>query len=225
MPPRAAHPGSLNDSPDATMSSPAANDTTNADAIHIQGAAVGHPDASLASSSPADSTSSSPDSLADAPAADVEAKATALLAMLSTVVPAVPHPGFEWHQVPRQVPTQPGEQEDARRGALDFIGKMLEKADRDDWMYKTPEVFGPPRPLRLREGASDRFEADQEIGRFARGGPPAAPWQDDCFNLDSYHVEGVEDAWDGFDDAAYAETSTSSAFGVTSAPEAGRAYV
>lgn len=210
MPSRPGQPDSFNDSlPDADMSSPRANDTTDADATHGEDAATGVHDASLASSSPADSTASFPDSLANASAADVEAKAQALLAMPSTAIPPAPQPGFDWFELPRRTPTLPHEQETARRHALDYISKMLEKADRDEWMYKTPEVFGPPRRPRLREGGSNRSEVDEEAGIFARGVPSATVWHDGCFNLESYHVDGVDDSWDGFDDAAYAETSTS----------------
>lgn len=198
MPPQDPQDESLDYSLDADMmDGPSADNTSTAEMTPARGAAAA--DASVAPSSPADSTASFPDSLANAPAADVEAKASALLAMPSTAVPSRPLPGFEWHEIPRQVPTRPPEQDEARRNALDFIGKMLEKADRDDWMYKTPAVFGPPEPLRLREGAGGRGESEETSGGLLRGGS-TAPWQDECFNIEHYNVE---DSWDGFDATAY----------------------
>ncbi|KWU41948.1 hypothetical protein RHOSPDRAFT_27301 [Rhodotorula sp. JG-1b] len=206
MPPQDPQDESLDYSLDADMmDGPSADNTTAADMTPARGAAA--PDASVALSSPADSTASFPDSLANAPAADVEAKASALLAMPSTAVPSRPLPGFEWHDIPRQVPTRPLEQDEARRSALDFIGKMLEKADRDDWMYKTPAVFGPPDPLRLREGAGGRSESEETAGGLLRGGS-TAPWQDECFNIEHYNVE---DSWDGFDATAYTAAAAAAA--------------
>lgn len=215
MPPPEPQDESLDYSLDADMmDGPTGNNSAAAEMTPARGVATA--DVSAALSSPADSTASLPDSLANAPAADVEAKARALLAIPSTAVPSRPLPDFEWHEIPRQVPTRLHEQDEARRNALDFIGKMLEKADRDDWMYKTPAVFGPPEPLRLREGAGARGESEEIAGGLHRGGS-AAPWQDEWFNIERYNVE---DSWDGFDATAYTAAAAAAA-----APERGATSV
>ncbi|GAA5983674.1 hypothetical protein JCM10908_000377 [Rhodotorula pacifica] len=218
--PRHSQDESLNDPFDADMTSPHA-ETRGVDVTRHDASMASAPvDASLASSSPADSTASFPDSLANAPAADIEAKAKALLALPSTVTPSLPHPGFEWHELPRPVPTRPQEEEEMRRSAVNYITKMLEKADRDDWMYETPAVFGPPQPLHLREGGTSRSSgaAGEDAGIFASRarGATSAPWQDSAFNLESYHVDGIEDAWEGFDAAAYSDEPLSAEIAATS---------
>lgn len=162
--------------------------------------------AAARAASPADSSSASSvaDSLAHAPAADVEARAQELLSQPNTsAVPARPDPGFGWDAVPREVPTRPDERDQGRQRARDFIAKMLDEADRDDWMYEMPAVFGPPRPVQVRDRKGSGVGTTEATLEAIEAAPAKAPWQDSAFNLESYQVDDAEPNWDGFDAAAY----------------------
>ncbi|BGO91417.1 hypothetical protein NBRC10512_003077 [Rhodotorula toruloides] len=155
-----------------------------------------HPPSPGASST---TSSSVVDSLAGAPYADVEARA---LEFLSASPPSTtPDPGFGWKDIPSRIraPVPPTDVDidvdEAQSRAIDYLRKMLDEAERDEWMYETPAVFGPPRAVGVEES---RLAGREAVGRDAldveRG------WTDRAFNIERWQVEGLGGRETGFDE-------------------------
>lgn len=119
-------------------------------------------------------TSSAPDdvdSLAGASPTEVEERALELLA--HDTDDESPLPRFSAADIPRRLPAGSQEKE-ARDGAVAFLRKCVKDAESTDWMFETPEVFGPPVALDTRRG---------------EGGGKGTVWLDEAFNIESYGSE------------------------------------
>lgn len=169
-----------------------------------------------AASSPARSTSSYADSLAGQPPDEVERVA---LELISNAPPSHEH---QLQQVGGgldpfvDLPRPPianlsrDESKELEKKAVEFLKRKLQDADQDDWMYPSPPVFGPPKPLGLRN-APGGTGGGQAIGGAVRGrefeeglgwddkdgnGPH---WSDRAFNYERYQVEGLRNELDDLD--------------------------
>lgn len=162
------------------------------------------------SPAPSSTTSSAVDSLAGAPHADIEARA---LEFLSASPPATaPDAGFGWKDMPLRVrgqgpvPAEGGDAHEAQARAVDFLRKMLDEAERDEWMHDTPGVFASPRGVggtggdgsRLARRADEGFEAVDGLDAVAQ----TTSWQDRAFNVERWHVDGLPVSGAVFDDFA-----------------------
>ncbi|BGP32106.1 hypothetical protein JCM10296v2_003885 [Rhodotorula toruloides] len=149
----------------------------------------------------ASSTTSSSvvDSLAGASYADVEARALEFLSAEPTSTS--PDSGFGWKEIPGRI-RGPGPSDvdasEAQSRAIDYLRKMLDEAERDEWMYETPAVFAPPRAVGVEESRLASREAAGRDG-LERG----MGWTDRAFNIERWQVEGLGDegamGWEGFD--------------------------
>ncbi|GAA5898745.1 uncharacterized protein JCM6883_003414 [Sporobolomyces salmoneus] len=160
-----------------------------------------------AASSPARSTSSGADSLAGEPASEIERVA---LDFISN--PPLSHSdqlkelggGLDAFDLPRP-PTSSltrDEMMELEKKAIEFLKKKVADADQDDWMYPTPAVFGPPKPLGLRNapgmggtgggmgGPQRGREGEEGVGWDDKDGN-GSEWIDRAFNLERYQVEGL----------------------------------
>ncbi|GAA5982010.1 hypothetical protein JCM5350_000612 [Sporobolomyces pararoseus] len=202
------------DTPDASYdhSTEEASSPVVASRIEERGDSIDQPSESepeptlSAASSPARSTSSCADSLAGQPYNEVERVA---LEFISN--PPLSHQqqlqqlggGLDPFDLPRP-PTgslTKEELKDLESKAMEFLKKKLQDAEQDDWMYPTPQVFGPPKPLGLRNapgiggsgnagGAIRGREFEEGVGwddKDANG----SDWIDRAFNLERYQVEGL----------------------------------
>ncbi|GAA5896108.1 hypothetical protein JCM8208_007529 [Rhodotorula glutinis] len=144
------------------------------------------PDASFSSAS---SSTSSPDSLAGAPFSDVEARALEFLsASPPTTAPAA---GFCLEDLPRPVPTTPHARDETHTAALDFLRRSLDEADKDEWRYRTPAVFGVPSAAAASSPSMGQaFSGDaRNVGLEEDA---ALPWQDRAFNVERWQVDGLD---------------------------------
>ncbi|GAA6000170.1 hypothetical protein JCM10207_007888 [Rhodosporidiobolus poonsookiae] len=82
---------------------------------------------------------------------------------------------------PRKLPSSPTEQDAGRAKAVEFLRSKLDEAERDDWRYPAPPVFGPPPPLGLRQSSDEQLEP----------GGTAASTADQAFNLERHNVDGL----------------------------------
>lgn len=184
------------------------------------------PDPTLsAASSPARSTSSWADSLAGQHPDEVERVA---LDFISNP-PASDHEqlvqlggGLDAFDLPR-APTSTltrDEVVDLEKKALEFLKRKVLDADRDDWMYPTPAVFGAPKPLGLRNasgtvgagamaGPERGREREEGVGWDDKDGN-GPDWVDRAFNLERYQVEGLSGTLHELDLAAVTTTTTDS---------------
>jgi hypothetical protein len=176
-----------------------------------------------AASSPARSSSSCDDSLAGQPASEVERIA---LEFISNAPPSQQQQlqqvggGLDPFDLPRPSISSLSKEElkDLEAKAMEFLKKKVNEVDQDDWMYPTPAVFGPPKPLGLRNAPG--------IGGGGAGGPPrgrefeegvgwddkdgnGSDWIDRAFNLERYQVEGLSGTMNELDLAAATTTTTS----------------
>ncbi|BGO99666.1 cell wall protein [Rhodotorula toruloides ATCC 204091] len=159
---------------------------------------LAHPPSPGASSTTSSATNV--DSLAGDPYADVEARALELLSAEPSSTS--PDPGFGWKDIPARVrgpgPTDVDAHE-AQSRAIDYLRKMLDEAERDEWMFDTPPVFQPPRGVGVEES---RFASRQ--GVEAGGLESGMGWTDRAFNIERWQVEGLgrtgfEEGVGGFD--------------------------
>ncbi|GAA5946662.1 hypothetical protein JCM3765_000336 [Sporobolomyces pararoseus] len=177
-----------------------------------------------AASSPARSTSSCADSLAGQPYNEVERVA---LEFISN--PPLSHQqqlqqlggGLDPFDLPRP-PTSSLTKEELKEleaKAMEFLKRKLQDADQDDWMYPSPQVFGPPKPLGLRNapgmggsgtaGGSIRGrEFEEGVGWDDKDGN-GSDWIDRAFNLERYQVEGLSGTMNELD-LGIAATNTAS---------------
>ncbi|BGP24680.1 hypothetical protein JCM10295v2_003598 [Rhodotorula toruloides] len=139
------------------------------------------------------SSASVVDSLAGAPYADVEAKA---LEFLSASPPTTaPDAGFTAKEIPARIrapgPTTDVEAHEAQAKAVEYLRKMLDDAERDEWLYDTPAVFHPSRGVGIQ---------DSRLSRRNEGGPAVdgldevartTSWADRAFNLERWQVDGL----------------------------------
>ncbi|GAA6003864.1 uncharacterized protein JCM10292_003421 [Rhodotorula paludigena] len=143
--------------------------------------------------SSASSDTSTPDSLANADYAEVEARA---LDFLSASPPSTrPSPGFRLEDLPRPLPTSTRDCTAAQRTAIEYLKHALDDAERDDWRYRTPTVFDGSASRQII-GASASRDASQMNATLAGGLSADATWQDHAFNIESYAVEGLGRAFD-----------------------------
>ncbi|GAA5844188.1 hypothetical protein JCM5353_000277 [Sporobolomyces roseus] len=158
------------------------------------------PDPTLSAvSSPAHSSASVVDSLAGANWQDVE---QIVLESISNAPPTRQQELRElgggvdaFDGLPRKL-TGMGREEliEAEKRAMDYLKKMVEDSDQDDWMYPTPQVFGPSKSLGLRsdqeKGPERGREGEEGVGWDDKDGNGPA-WMDRAFNLERYQVEGL----------------------------------
>ncbi|GAA5954509.1 hypothetical protein JCM21900_005972 [Sporobolomyces salmonicolor] len=161
-------------------------------------------DPSLSGVSSPGARSTSVDSLANASWSEVEARALEFLASSPpTAEQELKHTGggLDAFDLPRKVPSLPSEQLEAQRKALDFLRKKLDDADKDDWRYPTPAVFGPPKPLGLRTATGgmvgpERGREHEEGINWDEGTRDGSNWMDRAFNLERYQVDGLSQPMD-----------------------------
>ncbi|BGP55507.1 hypothetical protein JCM8202_000605 [Rhodotorula sphaerocarpa] len=221
----AAHPAaaSLDESLPADLShSFTPNATEPEDGLDGAAADESHADASVASEE---------DSLRGRSPSEVEHRALALLALPAhpAVVPPRPVPASAREPTDGQNENEPDVVARKKQAAIEYLSRMLDEAERDDWTYPTPRVFGPPDPVRIRDDhRSGRrqhgraLDLGEDVGAaageggegFDQLGAGSTPWPDRAFNLEryglqEYEAEAPEPAgqqqsdWDGFDPAAY----------------------
>ncbi|GAA6059722.1 hypothetical protein JCM10212_000250 [Sporobolomyces blumeae] len=160
-----------------------------------------------AASSPARSTSDV-DSLANVPWHDVEQIA---LDLVSTVPVSRERElahlggGLDAFDLPRApCATSKDHLDELERKALEFLKAKVDDTDKDDWMFATPAVFGPPKPLAMRNAAAElggvetAREDDEGVGWHDKDGN-GSDWIDRAFNLERYPVEGISGTLGGLE--------------------------
>ncbi|GAA5869343.1 hypothetical protein JCM16303_000436 [Sporobolomyces ruberrimus] len=195
---------------------------------HVSPPSESEPEPTLsAASSPARSTTSCTDSLAGQPPDEVERVA---LEFLSTA--PLSHQeelsqlggGLDAFDLPRPPTSSLSKEElsDLEHKALEFLKKKLQDSDQDDWMFPTPPVFGPPKPLGLRNsqgmGVQRGREHEEGVGWDDKDGN-GTDWIDRAFNLERYEVEGLSGTMDELDLATTTTTTTTNRFEETAPVE------
>ncbi|GAA5938261.1 uncharacterized protein JCM15063_000684 [Sporobolomyces koalae] len=167
-----------------------------------------------AASSPARSTSDV-DSLVGLPFSQVE---TVALDLIANAPPSHEEQlkaiggGVDAFDLPRKSTTIREELVEQEKKAIEFLRRKVQDMDQDDWMYSTPAVFGPPRPLGLQTASVSGLERGREfeegVGWDDKDGNGTG-WIDRAFNLESYRVEGLSGTLNELDvareDPAYEE--------------------
>ncbi|KAK4699782.1 hypothetical protein P7C70_g6475, partial [Phenoliferia sp. Uapishka_3] len=94
-------------------------------------------------------------------------------------------PSIGLNDLPRKIPKSIEQQEEQQAFAVAFLRKCLDEAEDTDWMYRTPPAFAAPGALDPRGGDSATKDAGD-----------GTAWLDDAFNLESYPAfedEGAEE--------------------------------
>lgn len=139
-------------------------------------------------SATSDDAHSEPDSLADASAEEVEARALAFLNQpqsSSTHITSLNKlsqaslaqaGAIDPFTLPRKPPTSDVAKQDAHADALAFLRRCLAAVDETSWQFHTPAPFDPPQAL----GPKARREETDGLAGQDEG------WADSAFNLASY---------------------------------------
>lgn len=142
---------------------------------------------------------------------EVEHRALALLALPAhpAVVPPRPVPASAREPTDGKNENEPDVVARKKQAAIEYLSRMLDEAERDDWTFipRTPRVFGPPDPVRIRDDhRSGRrqhgraLDLGEDVGAaageggegFEYLGAGSTPWPDRAFNLERYGLQEYE---------------------------------
>ena len=101
--------------------------------------------------------------------------------------------------LPRKVGMGREELIEEEKRAMVYLKGMVDDSDLDDWKYHTPQVFGPCKSLGLG-GTREERGREGEVGIGEEGKDANGPgWIERAFNLERYQVEGLSGSLNGLD--------------------------